>query len=80
MAGIYTIYNKVEDAYSPLDIKNNDLSAKRGFEVALKDPKCTYKDDYELYKIAEIDITSCKITPCEKTLIAVYSDFKTLED
>lgn len=78
--GIYTIYNKVEGVYSPLDIASNDIIAIRRFKSALNSDKVIYKSDFELYKVGEIDITTFELLPATKTLISTYADLENNPD
>ena len=78
--GIYTIYNKVEGVYSPLDIASNDTIAIRRFKSALNSDKVIYKSDFELYKVGEIDISNFQLLPVEKRLISTYADLENNPD
>ena len=78
--GIYTIYNKVEGAYSPLDIATNDTIAIRRFKSALNSDKVIYKNDFELYKVGEIEISTFQLFPVEKSLISTYADLENNPD
>ena len=79
MHGIYIIKNKVEEGFSPLEVAKNDLVMKRRFKSALSGDKVTYKSDFELYKVGEIDLETAKITACDVTKIADWSDVDELE-
>ena len=78
--GIYTIYNKVEGVYSPLDIATNDTIAIRRFKTALNTDKVIYKSDFELYKVGEIDISTFELFPVSKVLVSTYADLENNPD
>lgn len=76
-AGIYTIHNKIEDMFSPLDIASSDIIAKRRFALSLnegaKDQKNPIvKSDYELVCIGHIETDTHSILDTEKTVIGDY--------
>lgn len=80
MFSIFTIYNRVEDSYSPLDICANSTVAKRRFKTALSSDKVLYKKDFELYKVGEINPVTYEITASEKVKICEYADLENDSD
>lgn len=74
MMSIYVIKNKVENGYSPLEISPNDIVAKRRFRDALSSDKVVYKDDFELYKLGDINPDNMEISPITPLLVATWAD------
>lgn len=74
MMSIYVIKNKVENGYSPLEISPNDIVAKRRFKDALSSDKVVYKDDFELYKLGDINPDNMEISPITPLLVATWAD------
>ena len=58
---IYSIKNTVEEGWSPLEIAKNDTVMLRRFKTALSGDKVTYKSDFELYKLGDIDMETMQI-------------------
>lgn len=80
-AGIYGIFNKAEDSWSPLDIATNDTIAKRRFYNAIKNSeKIIYKNDYELYKLGEIDIYNYEIVSTKKEKVTTWEKIQEDEE
>lgn len=76
-AGLYTIHNKVEDFYSPIDIASSDVIAKRRFALSLTEGVKNQKNpivkaDYELFCIGHIETDTHTILDTEKKVIGDY--------
>lgn len=76
---IYVIKNTVEEGFSPLEIAKNDIVMKRRFKAALSQDKVSYKSDFELWKIGEINMETAQIKGLEPSKVASWSDVEELE-
>lgn len=76
---IYVIKNVVEEGFSPLEIAKNDTVMLRRFKSALSGDKVTYKSDFELYKLGEINMDTMEIKSCVPEKIADWSSVEKLE-
>lgn len=69
--GLYSIYDKVAEEFGPIFESSNDMTATRAKNHLIKDVEEIMRDDYELYKVATVEVEKLdiKVISCSPVLI-----------
>lgn len=67
------MYDKKSDSYDKPVFFENEVTAKRAFEMALNDKDsvfCKYLSDFEFYSVGELNLDYGTIVPCRDLICA----------
>lgn len=82
--GVYTVYDKIADTFSPVQCANNDGHMARNFFAMIhqqsKESEIFRGEDYECYRVGSFDTDSGLLLSQEKRVIQPYHAYNGLEN